>query len=81
LLPCPAQAQASQCCPWQFAESEVYPHGVIDGLMDPEKFRVVRDEMIANLTSDFKETDLFKVFQTGDLANLDASDPEVVSTY
>lgn len=40
----------------------------------------MREEMIANLSSTFKETDLYKVYQTGDLGNLDPNDPDVVST-
>jgi hypothetical protein len=46
--------------------------------MRPEFFSKLREEMIQNLTSTFKETDLFKLYQTGDLANLDPSDPEMV---
>lgn len=34
--------------------------------------------MVGALSANFKETDLFKLFQTGDLANLDAGDPEMV---
>ncbi|KAI8476726.1 MAG: hypothetical protein J3K34DRAFT_222445 [Monoraphidium minutum] len=37
--------------------------------------RQVRDEVIHNVQATYKETDLFKVFQTGDLANLDELDP------
>lgn len=36
----------------------------------------VREEIIHNIQATYKETDLFKVFQTGDLANLQALDPE-----
>mgnify|MGYP001810994278 CR=1 FL=1 len=32
----------------------------------------VREEIIENVEATYKETDLFKMFQTGDLANLDA---------
>lgn len=32
----------------------------------------VRDEIIENVEATYKETDLFKMFQTGDLANMDA---------
>ena len=35
----------------------------------------VRDEVVTHLTSTFKETDLFKLYQTTDLANLDESQP------
>ena len=35
----------------------------------------VRDEVVTHLTSTFKETDLFKLYQTIDLANLDETQP------
>ena len=35
----------------------------------------VRNEIIDNIEATYKETDLFKMLQTGDLANLDALDP------
>lgn len=34
---------------------------------------------MGSLSATFKETDLFKLYQTGDLANLDANDPDIVS--
>ena len=34
----------------------------------------VREEIINNIEATYKETDLFKMFQTGDLANMDALD-------
>ena len=36
----------------------------------------MREEIISNVEATYKETDLFKMFQTGDLANLDALPPE-----
>lgn len=36
----------------------------------------VREEIITNLQATYKETDLFKVFQTGDLANIDQQDEQ-----
>ena len=36
----------------------------------------VRDEIINNIEATYKETDLFKMFQTGDLANMDALDKD-----
>lgn len=50
-------------------------------VLDPAFFRGLREEMVGALSANFKETDLFKLFQTGDLANLDAADPEMVSQY
>ncbi|KAF8057154.1 Ogd [Scenedesmus sp. PABB004] len=53
-----------------------YTHLVLRGLADEALLRRVRDEVISNVAATYKETDLFKVFQTGDLANLDALDPD-----
>ena len=36
----------------------------------------MRDEIINNIEATYKETDLFKMFQTGDLANMDALDKD-----
>lgn len=62
----------------QYANAEVYPHCVIENVLEPSYFSALREEMIANLSSTFKETDLFKLYQTGDLANLDPNDEELV---
>lgn len=51
----------------------------MQSVLDPTFFRGLREEMVGALSANFKETDLFKLFQTGDLANLDACDPEMVS--
>ena len=52
-----------------------YPHTSVGGLFDRSVLLSVRDEL-ASLHRTFKETDLFKVFQTGDLANIDPTDLE-----
>ncbi|EOD15338.1 hypothetical protein EMIHUDRAFT_464476 [Emiliania huxleyi CCMP1516] len=52
-----------------------YPHvRAPPGLFDRRALLAVREEL-ASLQRTFKETDLFKVYQTGDLANLDPADP------
>eukprot|EP00775_Hariotina_reticulata_P007350 gene7350-7561_t len=51
-------------------------HVVLKDLCEPDLLRAVRDEVIHNISATYKETDLFKVFQTGDLANMDALDPD-----
>lgn len=43
-----------------------YTHLVLRELADPGLLRHVRDEVINNITATYKETDLFKVFQTGE---------------
>jgi hypothetical protein len=42
-----------------------YTHVVLKDLCEPDLLRAVRDEVIHNITATYKETDLFKVFQTG----------------
>ena len=48
-------------------------------VFEPSLLRAARDELIREVTATYKETDLFKVFQTGDLGNLDALPAEVAS--
>ena len=48
-----------------------YKHGVIPDLLDPALLRKVRDEIRDNLSFTPKETDIYKIHQSGDLANLD----------
>ena len=45
-------------------------------LCDERRLRRVRDEIVNNIDATFKETDLFKVLQTGDLKNMDELPPE-----
>ena len=62
-----------------YAAAEPYPHCVIDTICDPELLKLVRMEIIENVEATYKETDLFKMLQTGDLANLDKLDPEAAA--
>lgn len=62
----------------QYPGAPGYPHCVVQDVLDLGFFRGLREEMVGALSANFKETDLFKLFQTGDLANLDAADPEMV---
>ncbi|ORZ21069.1 Oxoglutarate and iron-dependent oxygenase degradation C-term-domain-containing protein [Absidia repens] len=54
-----------------FQTSQPYLHCKIDQLMDDSLLRAVRQEILSNLHFTVKETDIYKVWQTGDLANLD----------
>ncbi|KAI8332562.1 Oxoglutarate and iron-dependent oxygenase degradation C-term-domain-containing protein [Chlamydoabsidia padenii] len=54
-----------------FQTSQPYLHCKIDQLMDDGLLRAVRKEILGNLHFTVKETDIYKVWQTGDLANLD----------
>ena len=51
----------------QHDESTPYTHLVLDPLYDRELMIKVQAEAKNNLSANFKETDLFKVYQTGEL--------------
>ncbi|KAF2725323.1 hypothetical protein K431DRAFT_281277 [Polychaeton citri CBS 116435] len=54
----------------QYAESQPYRHAVIHSLIDESLLRDVRTEIIDNIHFTPKETDIYKIHQSGDLANL-----------
>ncbi|KAG1636572.1 hypothetical protein G6F45_001183 [Rhizopus arrhizus] len=54
-----------------FKESKPYLHCKIDKLIDNDLLVRVRKEILSSLHFTVKETDIYKVNQTGDLANLD----------
>uniref|UniRef100_A0A060SZX3 uS12 prolyl 3,4-dihydroxylase n=1 Tax=Blastobotrys adeninivorans TaxID=409370 RepID=A0A060SZX3_BLAAD len=58
------------------AESSPYKHGVICPLINDDLLRRVRKEIMSEIHFTKKETDIYKVHQTGDLANLTGLDPE-----
>lgn len=51
-----------------------YLHGVIHPLIEDSLLRSVRNEIQEHLHFTEKETDIYKIFQSGDLANLDGLD-------
>jgi len=55
----------------QYVESVPYNHVVIKELCTDNVMRDVHEEAKNNLKANFKETDLFKVFQSGELALID----------
>ncbi|XMA17616.1 hypothetical protein WAI453_010407 [Rhynchosporium graminicola] len=57
-----------------YAQSEPYKHSVINSLINDELLRSVRDEIKENVQFAPKETDIYKIHQSGDLANLDGLD-------
>ena len=63
----------------EYAESSPYKHSVIHGLIDDKLLRSVRDEIRNNVSFTPKETDIYKIHQSGDLANLDGLDDEALS--
>ncbi|OMP87587.1 PKHD-type hydroxylase TPA1 [Diplodia seriata] len=58
----------------QYAESQPYKHAVIQNLIDTKLLRNVRDEIRQHISFTPKETDIYKIHQSGDLANLDGLD-------
>ncbi|KAK3069687.1 putative component of NuA3 histone acetyltransferase complex [Teratosphaeriaceae sp. CCFEE 6253] len=57
-----------------YATSEPYKHAVISNLIDDTLLRSVRAEIIDNIHFTPKETDIYKIHQSGDLANLSGLD-------
>jgi len=55
----------------EYDRSEPYHHAVVDGLINDGLLRGARHEIVEELAFTEKETDIYKVNQTGDLANLD----------
>lgn len=58
----------------EYAESEPYKHSVISSLINDDLLRSVRNEIRENVHFTPKETDIYKIHQSGDLANLDGLD-------
>lgn len=54
-----------------YAKSEPYQHGVVSALINDTLLRSVRQEILDNIHFTPKETDIYKIHQSGDLANLD----------
>ncbi|KAK3112144.1 putative component of NuA3 histone acetyltransferase complex [Teratosphaeriaceae sp. CCFEE 6253] len=57
-----------------YATSKPYKHAVISNLIDDTLLRSVRAETIDNIHFTPKETDIYKIHQSGDLANLSGLD-------
>ena len=58
-----------------YSAAEPFRHCVLAPLFtDPSQLQAVADEITGNLDATYKETDLFKLYQTIDLANLDKDD-------
>ncbi|KAK1999032.1 hypothetical protein LX36DRAFT_655933 [Colletotrichum falcatum] len=63
----------------QYATSSPYKHSVINGLVDDDLLRSVRDEIRENVSFTPKETDIYKIHQSGDLANLDGLEDDALA--
>lgn len=70
LLSPPARAAAKH----GYETAQPYPHASLEPLCDATFMGRVKEEITRNLRADFKETDLFKLYQTIDLANLSLAD-------
>ncbi|PSN63432.1 hypothetical protein BS50DRAFT_577174 [Corynespora cassiicola Philippines] len=57
-----------------YATSQPYKHAVIQNLVDDSLLRNVRNEIREHISFTPKETDIYKIHQSGDLANLDGLD-------
>lgn len=56
-----------------------YKHAVINNLIDDTLLRGVRSEVEEQVSFTEKETDIYRIFQSGDLANLDGLDDSSLS--
>ncbi|KAF2750978.1 hypothetical protein M011DRAFT_492315 [Sporormia fimetaria CBS 119925] len=57
-----------------YAASQPYKHAVIQDLVNDQLLRNVRNEIREHISFTPKETDIYKIHQSGDLANLDGLD-------
>ena len=62
----------------QHDSSRPYTHVILHPLCEANRMIEIHDEAKNNMKATFKETDLFKVFQTGDLATMGFDDPDVI---
>ncbi|KAK4170394.1 putative PKHD-type hydroxylase [Cladorrhinum sp. PSN259] len=65
----------------EYASSTPYKHSVITGLVDDTLLRKVREEIKDNVHFTPKETDIYKIHQSGDLANLDGLDDKALAKF
>ena len=55
----------------EYKQSKPYRHAVVSNLIQDSLLRSVRSEILDNIHFTPKETDIYKIHQSGDLANLD----------
>lgn len=61
----------------EYGRSSPYRHVYIDPACDEDRLRKVLQELETHLTLSFKETDLFKVLQSVDIASITAESGDV----
>lgn len=59
-----------------YTNSGPYPHAVVSNLIKEDLLRNVRKEITENIHFTLKETDIYRIHQSGDLANLSNLDQE-----
>jgi Rps23 Pro-64 3,4-dihydroxylase Tpa1-like proline 4-hydroxylase len=65
----------------EYTESEPYKHAVVGQLFDDDLLKSVKDEILAQISFTQKETDIYKVNQTGDLASLSYLDASQLALF
>ncbi|KAJ8482639.1 hypothetical protein ONZ45_g14877 [Pleurotus djamor] len=63
----------------EYNESQPFKHAIVEKLFQDDLLRKVKDECLSELNFTEKETDIYKVNQTGDLASLNYLTPEQIS--
>ncbi|MCJ1474280.1 hypothetical protein MMC13_002938 [Lambiella insularis] len=59
-----------------YQNAKPFEYGIISQLIEPNLLKAVRQEILDNLSFTAKETDIYKIHQSGDLANLDGLDDD-----
>ncbi|KAK5362085.1 putative component of NuA3 histone acetyltransferase complex [Exophiala xenobiotica] len=59
-----------------YTTSSPYPHAVVPSLIQESLLRSVRSEIVSHIHFTLKETDIYRIHQSGDLANLSNLDAE-----
>ena len=62
-----------------YQTSQPYPHGVIPSLISAALLKSVRHEITSHISFTLKETDIYRIHQSGDLANLSNLDSDSLS--
>ncbi|KAG8904759.1 hypothetical protein FRB99_001236 [Tulasnella sp. 403] len=65
----------------EYIESSPFKHIVIEKLFDDQLLKNVKDEILQNIRFTEKETDIYKVHQTGDLASLSYLSAEQLALF
>jgi Rps23 Pro-64 3,4-dihydroxylase Tpa1-like proline 4-hydroxylase len=69
-------AQTRELFRKSYQQSKPYPHAVVPSLIQESLLRSVRQEITTHIHFTLKETDIYRIHQSGDLANLSRLDAE-----